>query len=47
MPNIALALRDEMARIARREIKSQTAVLQRSSVKQRKEISKLKREIAI
>lgn len=46
MPNIALALRDEMARIARREIKSQTAVLQRSSVKQRKEIAKLKREIA-
>jgi DNA-binding XRE family transcriptional regulator len=45
MPNIALALRDEMARIARREIKSQTAVLQRSSVKQRKEIARLKREI--
>lgn len=46
MPNIALALRDEMARIARREIKSQTAVLQRSSAKQRHEIAKLKREIA-
>ncbi len=46
MPNIAVALRDEMARIARREIKSQTAVLKRSSVKQRKEIAKLKREVA-
>ena len=46
MPNIALALREEMSRIARREVRSQTGVLQRSSAKQRREIAKLKREIA-
>ena len=46
MPNIALALREEMSRVARREVRSQTAILQRSSAKQRREIAQLKREIA-
>jgi DNA-binding transcriptional regulator YiaG len=46
MPNIAVALKEEMTRIARRQIRSQTAVLQRSSARQRKEIAQLKREIA-
>jgi DNA-binding XRE family transcriptional regulator len=35
-----------MARIARRQIRSQTAVLQRTSAKQRRDIASLKREIA-
>ena len=46
MPNIALALKEEMSRIARREIRSQTAALHRSSARQRREIAQLKREIA-
>jgi len=46
MPNIAQILKDEIARISRREIKKATAVLHRSSAAYRKEIAALKRHIA-
>ncbi|TLY53695.1 MAG: hypothetical protein E6K53_00090 [Gammaproteobacteria bacterium] len=41
MPNIAQILKDEIARISRREIKKATAVLHRSSAAYRKEIAAL------
>lgn len=45
MPNIANVLREEIVRISRREIKKQTAVLQRSSAQYRRDIAALKREV--
>ena len=45
MPNVGQLLKDEMARISRREIKKATAVLQRSSAAYRREIAALKRKI--
>jgi len=46
MPNIASVLRDEITRLARKEIRVQTAVLQRSSAQHRRDIADLKREVA-
>lgn len=46
MPNIATALREEISRLARKEIKSQNAVLQRASVQYRRDIAALKRDAA-
>lgn len=45
MPNITNVLREEITRISRREIKKQTAVLQRSSAQYRRDIAALKREV--
>ncbi|MBN8884449.1 MAG: helix-turn-helix transcriptional regulator [Rudaea sp.] len=44
MPNLAKLLKDEIVRLARRELKSQTAALQRASTRQRKDIAALKRQ---
>lgn len=46
MPNIANILREEIKRISRRELKQQTAVLQRASAQYRRDIAALKREVA-
>lgn len=46
MPNVGQVLKEEIARISRREIKKATAVLQRSSATYRKEIAALKRHVA-
>ena len=45
MPNIAQVLKEEFARIARRQIKQETAKLQRDSVWLKKNIASLKRHI--
>mgnify|MGYP000356694078 CR=1 FL=1 len=44
MPNLATALREEIIRLARKEVKVQTADLKRSSVRYRRDIAQLKRE---
>ncbi len=46
MPNIGQVLRDEIARISRRESRKQSSVLQRASAAYRRDIAALKREIA-
>ena len=46
MPNIGNLLREEIARISRREMRKQLAVLQRSSAAYRREIAALKRHVA-
>jgi DNA-binding transcriptional regulator YiaG len=46
MPNIANVLREEIARISRRETRKETAVLKRASVNYRREIAALKRKLA-
>jgi DNA-binding transcriptional regulator YiaG len=46
MPNVARILKEEMARVSRREIKKAMAVLQRSSASYRTDIAALKRKVA-
>jgi len=46
MPNIATILKEEITRIARREIRSETDKLKKSSAQYRSEIAALKRRIA-
>lgn len=46
MPNIALTIRQEITRLARREIRSQTLTLRKSSAQYRREIAELKRRAA-
>ena len=46
MPNIATVLKDEIARLARREVKAATEALKKSSSRHRSEMAALKREIA-
>jgi DNA-binding transcriptional regulator YiaG len=46
MPNIGQMLRDEIARISRRESRKQSSALQRASAAHRRDIAALKREIA-
>jgi len=46
MPNIANVLREEIARISRRETRKETAVLKRASANYRREIAALKRKMA-
>jgi DNA-binding transcriptional regulator YiaG len=46
MPNIATALKAEIARVARKEIKIETEALKSASAKYRSEIAVLKRQIA-
>ena len=43
MPNIASALKSEISRIARKEVKAEVLALRKSSTAQRKEIAELKR----
>lgn len=43
MPNLASALKDEITRLARKEIKSETGVTKRASAQHRRDIAELKR----
>jgi DNA-binding transcriptional regulator YiaG len=45
MPNIATVLKEEIARIARKEIRSQTATVTRASAQYRRDIAQLKRQV--
>ena len=46
MPNIAVVLKEEISRLARKEIRKQTDVLRKTSAQHRKEIAELKRRIS-
>ena len=46
MPNILKPLREEITRLARKETKSGTTVLKRSSAQYRRDIAALKRQVA-
>lgn len=46
MPSLTTALRDEIRRLARKEINSQTAVLKKQSAQYRRDIADLKRQVA-
>ena len=46
MPNIAAALREEISRLARKEIRRQTSVLRKASVQYRKDIAEMKRRVS-
>jgi DNA-binding transcriptional regulator YiaG len=45
MPNIAAVLKDEIARIARKEVRSQTDEFKKSSVQYRRQIAALRRRV--
>jgi DNA-binding transcriptional regulator YiaG len=45
MPNIAALLKDEIARVARKEVRAETAQLKSASSKHRAQITALKREL--
>ncbi len=45
MPNLATALKQEIQRLARKEVKAATATTKRSSVQYRKDIAELKRQV--
>jgi DNA-binding transcriptional regulator YiaG len=46
MPNIATVLKDEISRIARKEIRSQTTYLKKASAQYRRDIAELKRQVS-
>jgi DNA-binding transcriptional regulator YiaG len=46
MPNIAVILKEEISRLARKEMRKQTGVLRKTSAQHRKEIAELKRRIS-
>jgi DNA-binding transcriptional regulator YiaG len=46
MPNIATALREEVDRLARKEIRLQTEALRKASTEYRKKIAEMRREIS-
>jgi DNA-binding XRE family transcriptional regulator len=46
MPNIAAVLREEIIRLARKEIRNQTNVLRKASVQYRKDIAEMKRRVS-
>ena len=46
MPNITVVLREEISRLARKEIKNQTEALRKASVEYRKKIAEMKRQIS-
>lgn len=46
MPNIAVVLREEIMRLARKEIRRQTSVLKRMSAQYRKDIAGMKRRMS-
>ncbi len=45
MPNLATVLKEEIRRLARKEIKSELSVLRRSSAQHRRDIAELKRTV--
>ncbi len=46
MPNIAAVLKEEITRLARKEVRKQTNVLRKASVQYRKDIAEMKRRIS-
>ena len=46
MPNIAAVLREEISRIARKEIRSETTSLKKASSQYRRDIAELKRQVS-
>ena len=46
MPNIAAVLREEIVRLARKEIRTQTNVLRKASAQYRKDIAEMKRRVS-
>ena len=46
MPNIGVVLKEEIARLARKELRRSTVTLQKSSTQHRRDIAALKREVA-
>jgi DNA-binding transcriptional regulator YiaG len=46
MPNIAVALREEISRLARKEIRSQTEALRKASNQHRKHIADMRRRVS-
>ena len=47
MPNIASVLKDEIARVARKELRSETEKLKKASATYRSDIAALKRRVAV
>jgi DNA-binding transcriptional regulator YiaG len=45
MPNIATAIKEEISRLARKEIRKQTNVLRKASAQYRRDIAALKRQV--
>ena len=45
MPNIAAVLKEEIARLARKEIRAQTDTLRRASAQYRRDVAELKRQV--
>jgi DNA-binding transcriptional regulator YiaG len=46
MPNIATVLKEEILRLARREVRRQTSVLRKASAQYRKDIAEMKRRVS-
>ncbi|MEJ2705853.1 MAG: helix-turn-helix domain-containing protein [Sedimentisphaerales bacterium] len=46
MPNIVAALKEEISRLARKEIRNETSALKKASSQYRRDIAKLKRQIS-
>ena len=46
MPNIATVLKEEILRLARKEIRKQTQILKRTSAQYRKDIAEMKRRLS-
>lgn len=46
MPNIASVIKDEITRLARKEIRAQVEPLRKTTINQKREIAELKRQIA-
>jgi len=46
MPNIATVLKEEILRLARKEIRKQTSVLRKASAQYRKDIAEMKRRVS-
>jgi len=46
MPNIAAVLKEEISRLARKEIRGETATLQKASAQYRRDIAALKRQVS-
>jgi len=46
MPNIATVLKEEISRLARKEVRRQTSVLRKASAQYRKDIAEMKRRVS-
>ena len=46
MPNIAMVLKEEISRLARKEVRRQTTALRRASAQYRKDIAEMKRRLS-